>query len=143
MKIAQLVVEGENIKSIIDTLYKHHDESQVGKPHMYSADNITVLMREEYYLRIGSTLMTVIFLKFIDDSKVEIELVVSGGKSGAFMYTWGAENSENRSIVNEIMDICTTNSWEITSIQPEDLMVSLTKSTINKIRETILGRFRK
>ena len=48
--------------------------------------------------------MSVIILKFINDNKVEIELVVSGGKEGLLMWSWGAEKSENLDIVYQIRE---------------------------------------
>lgn len=143
MNVAHLVVEGEDIKRISDILYNYKDEHIADKPYMYSSGDIVVLMRESYYMRISSTLMSAIILKFIDDSKVEIELVVSGGKEGLLMYSWGAENSENRSIVHEIMSICSNNSWEITNVEPQNLKESLIESTINKFKEKILNPFKK
>jgi hypothetical protein len=143
MKIGNLVVEGENIRRISDILYNNQDESNRNKPHIYSHGDVIILMRESYYDRIQSTLMSVIIMKFIDDNKVEIELVVSGGKEGIFMLSWGAEKSENKDIVYEIAGVCKTNSWEITSMNPKDIMETLTESTINKIKEKIGHPFKK
>ncbi|MGV8979651.1 hypothetical protein [Clostridium sp.] len=140
MKVGNLVVEGENIRKISDILYNNHNEF---KPHIYSDGDIRILMRESYYGRIQSTLMSVIIMKFINDNKVEIELVVSGGKDGMLMLSWGAEKSENRGIVYEIMNICSDNSWEITSMKPDDIKETLTESTINKIKEIIKNPFKK
>ncbi|MBZ9686737.1 hypothetical protein G9F72_010410 [Clostridium estertheticum] len=143
MNIGNLVVEGENIRRISDVLYNQKDETNIGKPHIYSHGDIIILMRESYYERISSTLMSVIIMKFIDDNKVEIELVVSGGKDGLLMLSWGAEKSENRDVVNEIMRACKINSWKITSMEPKDIAETLTESTINKIKEKIGNYFKK
>jgi len=143
MNIANLVVEGKNIRKISDILYKHQDDFYRGKPHMYSDGDIMVLMRERYYRRISSYIMSVIFMKFIDDNKVEIELVVSGGKEGILMLDFGAEKIEDVDIVNQIMDVCSVNSWEITSMKPEDLLVSPIEETVNKIKEKITNPFKK
>lgn len=140
MKVGNLVIEGENIRKISDILYNNHNEF---KPHIYEDGDIRILMRESYYDRIQSTLMAVIIMKFINDNKVEIELVVSGGKDGLLMLSWGAEKSENRGMVYEIMNICSDNSWEITSMKPDDIKETLTESTINKIKEKIRNPFKK
>ncbi|KAB3529517.1 hypothetical protein [Alkaliphilus serpentinus] len=142
MKVAEIVIEGEEIKKISDALYKNRDEYHADKPYVYESGDIVVLMREDYYFRISSTLMSVIILKFISENKVEIELVVSGGKNGALMYSWGAENSESRSIVHEIIDICNENSWEVKSIKPEDLKKSLLEITIDKFKKKIINPFK-
>ena len=143
MKIANLVIEGKEIRKMGDILYKEQDESYQGLPHIYSTGDVTILMREKYYMRISSTLMTVIILKFIDDNKVEIEIVISGGKEGILMWSWGAEKSENVEIVYEIKNICSSNSWEITSMEPENLLESLVETTINKIKEKVVNPFKK
>jgi len=143
MKIVNLVIEGENIRKISDILYNNQEEFNRNKPHIHRDGDITILMRESYYDRIGSTLMSVIIMKFIDDNKVEIELIVSGGKEGIFMMSWGAEKSENVNIVYEIMNLCKTNSWEITSVEPKDILDTFTESAIKKIKEKIRGSFKK
>ena len=140
MKVGNLVVEGENIRRISDILHNNHNDF---KPHIYEDGDIKILMRESYYDRIGSTLMAVIIMKFVNDNKVEIELVVSGGKDGLLMLSWGAEKSENRGIVYEIIKACGDNSWEITSMKPDDIKETLTESTINKIKELIKNPFKK
>ena len=143
MKIGKLVVEGKNIREISDILYYHKDDDYINEPYIYSVGDITILMRERYYVRISSTLMSVIILKFVNDNKVEIELVVSGGKEGLLMWSWGAEKSENVDIVYQIISVCSNNSWEITSMEPPNLMVSFAEETINKIKEKIVNPFKK
>lgn len=141
MKIANLVVEGKDIRKISDILYNHQDDFYRGKPHMYRDGDIIVLMRERYYRRISSYIMSVIFMKFIDENKVEIELVVSGGKEGILMLDYGAEKSEDIDIVNQIMDVCSVHSWEITSMEPQDLLVK--EGAFDKIKEKIINPFKK
>lgn len=143
MKIGNLVVEGENIRRISEILYNHENEYQMPMPHIYISGDITILMRENFYMRISSTLMSVMIFKFINDNKVEIEIAVSGGKEGLLMWGWGAEQSENRGIAYEIKNVCIENSWEITSMEPENIMESLTESTINKLKEKITHTFKK
>lgn len=143
MKIANLVVEGKNIRKISNILYNHQDDFYRGKPYMYSDGDIIVLMRERYYKRITSYIMSVIFMKFIDDNKVEIEIVGSGGREGILMLDYGAQKSEAADIVNQIMEVCSVYSWEITSMEPQDLLVSLKDGTINKIKEKIVNPFKK
>jgi len=143
MKIAKVVIEGENIRGISDILYNYRDDSQADKPYIYSSGNIVVIMRETYYLRINSTLMSVTILKFIDDKKVEMELVASGGKEGMMMFSWGSENSENRHMIHEIMRICDENSWKIASVEPEELKEAFTKVVMDKFKNKILNTFKK
>lgn len=142
MKVANLIIEGENIRKIIDVLSDSKEEYQVGKSHIYKSEEVIVLMRESYYLRISSTLMSVIIFKFVNENKIEIELVVSGGKNEMAL-SFGAEKSESRYIVHEIMNVCANNSWVISSVEPEELMESLTKSTLNRLKEKIFNPFHK
>lgn len=142
MQVANLAIEGDNIIEIIDILYAYKDEHYVGSSHIYRSNDIVVLMRESYYFRIGSTLMSVIILKFINDSKVEIEIVTSGGKDGVSM-SLGAEKSENRKIVHEIMDICNRNTWQIIYIEPEELKKSFYEEAKEKFKNKISNTFKK
>lgn len=137
MKVANIVIEGENIREICDPLYNNRQVYDSWEHHMYSSEDMVVIMREEFYFRIGSTLMSVIILKFIDDDKVEVELVTSGGKQGVLSISWGAENSENRSTVHEIMDICVEKSWNIISVEPEELTKTLAQVKLGKLSKLI------
>ena len=142
MKVANLTIKGKDIKRIISILSEDKSVYYGDKPHIYKTKNLVVLMREDYYYRISSTLMAVIILNFKSDIEVDIELVVSGGKSGGFMHSWGAEDSENRTIIKKIMEICNENSWEIISVIPEDFKKTLTESTLDKYKNKILKRFK-
>lgn len=137
MKIAHIVIEGENIRQISDIIFNHRENNHVSEPHMFCSGDIVVIMREGFYLRISSTLMSVIILKFINDHMVELELVTSGAKEGFLSISWGAENSENRSIVNEIVNICSEKDWTVKSIEPEELKKSLTQVNLEKLRGII------
>ncbi|WP_298840916.1 hypothetical protein [Clostridium sp.] len=135
MKIANLVVEGKNIRKISNILYNHQDDFYRDKPYMNSDGNIVVLMRERYYKRISSYIMSVIFIKFIDNNKVEIEIACSGGREGILMLDYGAQKSEYVDIINQIMDVCSIYYWEITKIEPQDILASLKEESINKREE--------
>ncbi|WP_425445832.1 hypothetical protein [Dethiothermospora halolimnae] len=94
-------------------------------------------------MRISSTLISVIILKFIDDNRVDIEYIVSGGKTGTLMLSWGSENKEHRFIINEIMEICVENSWKVTKVNPEELEKSLKETIVNKLKHKISDIFDK
>jgi hypothetical protein len=134
MKNAEIVIEGEGIREITDILYKIEDEAQLGQPIIYSANDIDIIMKEEFYKRIGSTLMSVTILKFVSNNRVEIELVTGGGKNEVFI-SWGAEDSENRRRVHELMEVCKEKSWSMVSIEPEKLKQSAIESGVNELKE--------
>lgn len=136
MKIAEIVIEGESIREISDILYEMKDEAQLGEPIIYSANEIHIIMKEEYYKRIGSTLMSATILKFVSDNRVEIELVTGGGKNEMFI-SWGAEDSENRRRVHELMEVCNEKSWNMVSIEPEKLKQSALESGVNELKEKL------
>jgi hypothetical protein len=134
MKNAEIVIEGGGIREITDILYKIEDEAQLGQPIIYSANDIDIIMKEEFYKRIGSTLMSVTILKFVSNNRVEIELVTGGGKNEVFI-SWGAEDSENRRRVHELMEVCKEKSWSMVSIEPEKLKQSAIESGVNELKE--------
>jgi len=136
MKIAEIVIEGESIREITNILYEIKDEAQIGEPIIYSANDIDIIMKEEFYKRIESTLMAVTILKFASNNRVEIELVSGGGKNQIFI-SWGAEDSENRRRVYELMEVCKEKSWSIISIEPEKLKQSAIESRVNELKEKI------
>lgn len=136
MKIAEIVIEGEGIREITDILYEIKDEAQIGQPIIYRANDIDIIMKEEFYSRIGSSLMSVTILKFAGNNRVEIELVSGGGKNEIFI-SLGAEDSENRRRVHELMGICKEKSWTIVSIEPEKLRQSTIESGMNEIKEKL------
>jgi hypothetical protein len=134
MKNAEIVIEGESIREITGILYEVKDEAQLGEPIIYSANDIDIIMKEEFYKRIGSTLMSVTILKFVSNNRVEIELVTGGGKNEVFI-SWGAEDSENRRRVHELIEVCKEKSWSMVSIEPEKLKQSAVESGVNELKE--------
>lgn len=136
MKVAEIVIEGESIREITDILCGIKDEAQLGQPIIYSANDIDIIMKEEFYKRIESTLMSVTILKFVSNNRVEIELVSGGGKNQIFV-SWGAEDSENRRRVHELMEVCKEKSWSIISIEPEKLKQSAIESGVNELKGKI------
>jgi hypothetical protein len=134
MKIADIVIEGESIREITSILYDIKDEAQIGNAIIYSANDIDIIMKEEFYKRIGSSLMSVTVFKFVSNNRVEVELVSGGGKNEVFI-SWGAEDSENRRRVHELMEICKEKSWSMVSIEPEKLKQSAIESGVNELKE--------
>jgi hypothetical protein len=134
MKTAEIVIEGEGIREITGILHGIKDEAQIGQAIVYSANDIDIVMKEEYYKRIGSSLMSVTILKFASNNRVEIELVSGGGKNEVFI-SMGAEGSENRRRVHELMEICKEKSWSMVSIEPEKLKQSALESGVNELKE--------
>ena len=51
----------------------------------------TIFILEEYYFRIESNLSITVVFDEIDENSVEINAIVSGGKTGIFEISWGAE----------------------------------------------------
>lgn len=136
MKIAKIVIEGVGIREITDILRGIKDETQIGEEIIYSVNDIDIIMKEEFYTRIGSSLMSVTILKFVSNNRVEIELVSGGGKNEIFI-SLGAEDSENRKRVHELMEVCKEKSWTIVSIEPEKLKHSAIESGVHELKEKL------
>jgi hypothetical protein len=136
MKIAKIVIEGVGIREITDILRGIKDETQIGEEIIYSVNDIDIIMKEEFYTRIGSSLLSVTILKFVSNNRVEIELVSGGGKNEIFI-SLGAEDSENRKRVHELMEVCKEKSWTIVSIEPEKLKHSAIESGVHELKEKL------
>jgi len=132
MKIAHLVVEGEDIRKVGDILCDSLKGSFPEKPHIYRNKDIIIITRECYYKEIHGTLISVITLCFNEINKVEIELVCGGAKHK--LIDFGVENRENRVIVNNIIAICNENSLKIISMGPQNITETFTETTVNKLK---------
>ncbi|MDF2841272.1 MAG: hypothetical protein K0Q99_2044 [Clostridia bacterium] len=137
MESAHIVIQGADIRKIEDYLVK--------KEYFYyklNTKDVVVLMKEEYYMRIKSNLLSVYILSFKDDTTVEIEMIVGGGQLGA-SGDWGAERSENRKIAQSIIEICNQNSWSILEVFPEEFKKSLEKTKAEKLMNSVSDWFKK
>ncbi|WP_425445842.1 hypothetical protein [Dethiothermospora halolimnae] len=140
MNVAYMTIEGDDIRKLGDILDQSISSYNTNS-HIYRDGDTMMIMRECYYMRISSTLMSATILKFIGNNRVEIEQVVSGGKSGALMLSWGSENSEHRFMINNIMEICAENSWKVIKVNPEALRKSLKESMISKFKDKVSDIF--
>jgi hypothetical protein len=136
MKSARIVIEGENIRKIIDMI-----RSKEGIHYQYNTKDVVIFMEEEYYARIKSNLMSIYILNFRDERTVEIEMVAGGGKSD-WDTDWGAEGSANKRMANSIIEICKQSSWSIVEVTPDGFMESLDKTATQQLMENIISRFK-
>jgi len=140
MEQARITLQGEGIRDIVRLLQRK--ESIYYK---YETKDVVILMDEEYYMRIGSTLMSVNILHFKDERTVEIEMIAGGGHDGSTFSgeSWGAESKEVKHIALSIIELCNENNWEIVEVHPEGFRDSLEKVTVKKLMESVLSWFKK
>jgi hypothetical protein len=137
MKSARIIIEGENIRKIIDLLNRKENIH-----YQYDTKDVVILMEEEHYMRIESNLLCVYIFNFSDEKTVKVEMHVGGGK-GDWDFDFGAENKENRKMAHSIIEICQQNSWSIIEITPEDFKESLERSATQQFMHSVLSRFMK
>ena len=77
------------------------------------ADGIYLFMKEEYYYRINSELMTVATLDMTAPNKCEMRIITGGGAHGMFGVTWGSEQNQNQKIIRALEIICEVKSWKM------------------------------
>lgn len=136
MEFGKISIKGEGVYSIVNILSGLRFEAQVGELYINKLDNAAVLIREEYFERIGSTLLSVAIIKFISDEIVEIEITAGGGKD-SLLFSFGAEIAENRRVVSEVIDICKEKGWSVISIEPKELAQTALQSAIDSIKNKI------
>jgi hypothetical protein len=61
-------------------------------------NSTTVLVLEQYYIRIESNLSITIIFDKISKNSIEVSIIASGGKHGLFEISWGAERSAIKKI---------------------------------------------
>lgn len=122
MKNVSLVIEGNEIRKVVDSISK-----QIDVVYKFQSADVVILMKEQAYFRVQSNLLSAYIFNFIRDDQVKIE-IVSGGGEDEFETDWGCENSENRKIVESIIRICNYSSWEVSEIYPNEFKEKLFKS---------------
>jgi hypothetical protein len=137
MKAVHMIIEGDNIRRIINLLNRKESIS-----YQYDTKDVVILAEEEYYMRIESNLMSIYILNFKDERTVEIEMVAGGGKTD-WDISWGAENSENKKMARSIIEICQENSWSIVEVTPADFKESLEKTAVQQVMHSVLIWFKK
>jgi hypothetical protein len=136
METARLTIKGDQIRKIAALLAKREDIY-----YKYETKDVVILMDEEYYFRIESTLMSLYILDFKDEQSVIIEVVSGGGSHG--VSSLGAETKEVVKGARSIIELCKENGWEISDVYPEDFMQLLEKTATEKLMESVLSWFKK
>lgn len=137
MNSARIIIEGDNIRRIIDLLDRKENIQ-----YQYDTKDVVILMEEEYYMRVESNLLCVYIFNFKDERTIEIELVVGGGK-GDWDFDWGAENKENKKMAHTIIEICQQNSWNIIEVTPAGFKESLGKNEAQQFMHSALSWIKK
>lgn len=103
----RITIEGDDLSTLSDGLL-----AEMGDCYVYTANEITLLFNEHYFLRIDSQLMTVVVLNFRTPGKCEVEIVSGGGKAGMLpSLDWGAERSRDERVADKLRAICAERGW--------------------------------
>ncbi|WBW95657.1 hypothetical protein [Oceanirhabdus sp. W0125-5] len=105
-----------NITGVNKELLTKSLEKEYGCEYTFSSKDILVMIREEFYFRISSNLLTTIILDLSNEDTCHIEITSGGGAYGIIGIDWGAEGSNNKKIVKFIKKLCEDNKWEIENI---------------------------
>lgn len=109
MEITKATIEGSNIKRLAEILDKNNPNS-----YKYSSDDIFILANEKLYLLAGLKSLSIVVVKYMDKNKCTIEIVTGGGPVG---FNWGSHRNRNERIVEALTNICSSNSWKLTTKQ--------------------------
>jgi hypothetical protein len=106
MLSVRITIDGDNLTTLPDLLLK-----ELGDCYVYTANEVTLLFNEHYFLRTDSELMTVAVLNFATPGKCEVEIVSGGGRQGLAGFDWGTERSRDGAVSNRLQTICASQGW--------------------------------
>ncbi len=103
----RITINGDNLTVLPDLLL-----SELGDCYVYTANDVTLLLNEHYFLRTSSELLTVVILNFATPGKCEVEIVSGGGKTGLLpSFDWGVERSRDDAVGDMLQAICVDRGW--------------------------------
>ena len=112
MKIARLIVRGEDVTPLVDLL-----RQRVKNAYLYLSDNTTVLASEKYFLRNNCTLLSLVVFDLRLPHTCNVEVVSGGGSYGFLDLDLGAHRRRNRELIGFIKSICVEKSWTLEDVQ--------------------------
>ncbi len=156
MYLAGFKVLGENVDEIINILgkkwrttsditkeNKNIDSTMMFDTNMYTTifNDMLIMCREEYCVRINSTLMITTIIKLVSSKEVQLEMI-SGGGSSEWGFDFGLESKETKKIYLDILSLCKEHQWNIVDIYPEGLLEKTLDEKIINLKTKVLHLFK-
>jgi hypothetical protein len=114
MRVAEFRVSGPGLEALVPTLTAVLAQRGVwGEYYVHSEDGRHILASERQYLRVKSSLLSVLLITITGNSSCHIRAVTGGGGAGLLNLSLGAEDHRTAEIEGIIEQICTDNSWEL------------------------------
>jgi len=89
---------------------------EMKQKHLTSSQDVHVFINEKYFARTANYILTVIIAHIIDEENCNLNIIVGGGKHGAFEITLGAEKKRIDEIIQLMQEIIKSNSWSFSII---------------------------
>lgn len=102
MNRVELTVHGENATAVPRALGEFAPDERFD----YVGDGFAVIVAEQYFYRVLSSLQTTVIFEQVDDTTVEVTLVSGGGAAGLAKDDMDAEGQAIRGLVNDIETFC-------------------------------------
>jgi hypothetical protein len=114
MRVAEFTVSGLGLDAFVPTLTAELAQRGVwGEYYVHSEDGRHILASERQYLRVKSSLLSVLLITITGSNSCHIRAVTGGGGAGLLNLSLGAEDHRTAEIEGIIEQICTNNSWEL------------------------------
>lgn len=79
----------------------------------YDGDGFAVIVTEQFFLRINSTLQVTTIFELVDDDVCKVTLVPGGGAAGLLQRDVGSESTARNDLLRKIEDYCRANDLEL------------------------------
>lgn len=109
MEHVELTVLGEDAWTVPRAIRGFPEDNRFD----YDGDGFAVILTEQFFYRINSSLQTTTIFELIDDSAVKVTLVSGGGAAGLAKDDLDAESTAVRKLVSDIENFCRQNDLEI------------------------------
>ena len=106
MNVSKISIDGADKEKLLNAI-----KSEFADHYLYSTENISIFTTEKYFLRINSTLLSVIIVNFSENYTTKIEVISGGASLGLLKMTSDAEEDANNKIMNFFNKLCESNSW--------------------------------
>lgn len=72
----------------------------------YSGDGFAVIITEQYFFRMNSTLQATAIFELVDDTTCKVSIVSGGGGEGFLQHDWGTESGKSNKLVQKLEPFC-------------------------------------
>lgn len=109
MKQHEFTVRGEDAWTVPRAIADHRWDGRFD----HQGDGFAVVVLEDFYHRINSSVQTTVIFELVDDATCEVTVVSGGAAAGWAKESFDADGAASRKLVKHLQGYCRANDLEL------------------------------